>query len=203
VKIENATPPEKFDALAGIGARLRTARQANGYTIEALAEVSGLSKSFISKVERDDTSPSIRTLVSLCEILGIEIGPLFARPDLKHVGRDEQPLVTRSVTGEVHEHLLTPRLLDSAQIIHASLGPGTTTGHELFSVQCDSETLYVVQGAVKMMFANEETLIRQGETLTFDGREPHGWSNASDSDAAEIIWTLVPAPWSRRGGGNI
>jgi hypothetical protein len=35
-----------------------------------------------------------------------------------------------------------------------------------------------------------------GDALTFPGGEPHTWSNASASRGAEVIWVLVPAPWS-------
>jgi len=44
-----------------IGARLRAGRQAQGMTMEQLAEATGLTKGFISRVERDVTSPRNET----------------------------------------------------------------------------------------------------------------------------------------------
>src|SRR5688572_24263982 len=44
----NATP---------IGARLRAARTGQGLSLGRLAETTGLSKGFLSRVERDETSP--------------------------------------------------------------------------------------------------------------------------------------------------
>ena len=39
-----------------IGSRLRAARKAHGYTLDQLASASGLTKGFLSRVERDETS---------------------------------------------------------------------------------------------------------------------------------------------------
>ena len=39
-----------------IGSRLRAARQAHGYTLDQLASAAGLTKGFLSRVERDETS---------------------------------------------------------------------------------------------------------------------------------------------------
>ena len=34
-----------------------------------------------------------------------------------------------------------------------------------------------------------------GDSITFNGHEPHSWQVAGDG-GAEVIWVLVPALWS-------
>lgn len=73
-------PVEPTGAAINIGARLRGVRQTRRLTIDQVAEMSGLTKGFLSRVERDLTSPSVSTLLKLCDVLGIEIGQLFLCP---------------------------------------------------------------------------------------------------------------------------
>jgi transcriptional regulator with XRE-family HTH domain len=190
-------PMAVHDDLAGVGARLRAARQAAGFTIDELAKMSGLSKGFISKIERDETSPSVRTLVGICHVLDLTVGSLFEQPETNLVRAGEQPIISRVVDGQMQEWLLTPRTLNKVQILLGDLGPGTTTGDTLFSVQCQVEIAHVVSGRLRLRFANEQTVLEAGDTLTFSGSEPHGWENPDPEVPARVVWTMVPAPWSR------
>ena len=76
-----------------IGARLRAARQAHGFTLDQLAGSAGLTKGFLSRVERDETSLSVASLITLCEVMSIEVGSLFTAPDVALVRRDEAPSI--------------------------------------------------------------------------------------------------------------
>ncbi len=75
-----ARPHDPAEAL--IGARLRAARQTAGLTLAAVAEEAGLTKGFLSRLERDDVSPSVASLVTVCGILGIGVGQLLGARDL-------------------------------------------------------------------------------------------------------------------------
>ncbi|WP_245478611.1 helix-turn-helix transcriptional regulator [Mesorhizobium sp. M7A.F.Ca.US.014.04.1.1] len=62
---------------ARIGDALRNRRRELDLTLQAVADGVEVSKGFLSEVERDKASPSVATLVRLCDILGITIGSLF------------------------------------------------------------------------------------------------------------------------------
>ena len=74
-------PRERTEVQVRIGARLRAARQARGLTIAQVAEAAGLTKGFVSRLERDDVSPSVASLVTVCEVLGLRVGELFDPPE--------------------------------------------------------------------------------------------------------------------------
>ena len=63
-----------------IGLRLRAARLRNGMTLEAVATIAGISQGFVSKLERDQVSPSVATLVAICDAVGLRVGELFESP---------------------------------------------------------------------------------------------------------------------------
>src|SRR4051812_49949635 len=67
-------PRPHHPAEALVGPRLRAARQAAGLTLAAVAAQAGLTKGFLSRLERDEVSPSVATLVTVCGIVGISVG---------------------------------------------------------------------------------------------------------------------------------
>ena len=74
-----------------IGAKLRAARKAHGYTLDQLALSAGLTKGFLSRVERDETSLSVASLITLCEVMSLDVGSLFAVPEVALVRRETAP----------------------------------------------------------------------------------------------------------------
>ena len=64
-----ALPVEPSSAALAIGSRIRAARHAQRLTIDQVADSTGLTKGFLSRVERDLTSPSVASLVTLCQVL--------------------------------------------------------------------------------------------------------------------------------------
>jgi transcriptional regulator with XRE-family HTH domain len=180
---------------ARLGARLRAARKANGYTLDQLALASGLTKGFLSRVERDETSLSVASLVTLCEVMSIEVGSLFSAPEVALVRRETAPAINLGGTG-VAEKLMTPRGQARLQLVHTSAEPGATGGTPLYTINCELEVLYVLKGSVDLVFSDRRQRLTAGDALTFPGGEPHTWENTSATLAAEMIWILSPAPWS-------
>jgi transcriptional regulator with XRE-family HTH domain len=177
-----------------IGAKLRSTRMAQGLTLAQVAESTGLSKGFLSRLERDETSPSVATLVQLCQVLSLPVGALFAEPKIQKVTRAEAPRI--NLGGEhVEEHLMSPRGESRVQLLRSSLEAGAHGGHELYTVNCDVEVMHVVSGAVTVRFADRSVRLDAGDAITVPGREPHTWT-AEDDAPAEVCWVLVPAPWS-------
>ena len=178
-----------------IGSKLRAARTAHGYTLDQLASATGLTKGFLSRVERDETSPSVASLITLCEVMSIDVGSLFSVPDVALVRRDGAPAINLGGTG-VHESLMTPRGQSKLQLVHSTVEPGGSGGGDLYTINCEVEVLYVLKGAVELRFSDRVQRLSAGDALTFAGGEPHTWSNPSSRHRAEVVWVLVPAPWS-------
>ena len=178
-----------------IGSRLRAARQAHGYTLEQLASAAGLTKGFLSRVERDETSLSVASLITLCEVMSLDVGSLFTVPDVALVRRDSAPAINLGGTG-VDERLMTPRGQSRVQVVHTDVEPGGTGGKDFYTINCEFEVVYVLAGRVDLLFTDRRVEMSAGDALTFPGGEPHTWLNASDSEPAELVWVLTPAPWS-------
>lgn len=178
-----------------IGSRLRAARKALGYTLDQLAASAGLTKGFLSRVERDETSLSVASLITLCEVMSLDVGTLFSAPQVALVRRDAAPAINLGGTG-VSEHLMTPRGQSKLQLVHTVAEPGATGGAELYTINCQLEVVYILKGSVDVVFSDRRERLAVGDALTFAGGEPHTWENISRTRTAELVWVLVPAPWS-------
>ncbi len=177
-----------------IGAKLRAARTSQGMSLSQLAATSGLSKGFLSRVERDETSPSVSTLVQLCQVLSLPVGALFTEPEIQHVTFADAPRIN---LGGMHadERLLSPRSEERVQLLRSELEPHAHGGAELYTINCDVEVLHVIAGEVTVRFADRAVALRAGDALTFPGREPHTWEVTGGAPAS-VAWVIVPAPWS-------
>lgn len=177
-----------------IGAKLRAARTSQGMSLSQLAATSGLSKGFLSRVERDETSPSVSTLVQLCQVLSLPVGALFTEPEIQHVTFADAPRIN---LGGMHadERLLSPRSEERVQLLRSELEPHAHGGSELYTINCDVEVLHVIAGEVTVRFADRSVALRAGDALTFPGREPHTWEVTGGAPAS-VAWVIVPAPWS-------
>ena len=59
------------------GEKLRQAREHRGYTLKVVAQRAGVSESLVSQIERNHVSPAIDTLLSLADVLDINLEYLF------------------------------------------------------------------------------------------------------------------------------
>src|SRR5271168_779739 len=60
-----------------LGAHLKALRLAREWTLEELAERSGLSKPFLSRLESGNRQPSIAAILTLARVFGVPMGSLF------------------------------------------------------------------------------------------------------------------------------
>jgi transcriptional regulator with XRE-family HTH domain len=176
-----------------IGARLRAARLATGLTIENVAEAAGLTKGFVSRLERDQASPSVASLVAVCTAIGLPVGALFEPPQTAVVRAGEGQRINFGGR-KVKEYLLAAGTQKHLEVIHAFIDPGGTGGDELYSLDCEIEFAHVLAGRLEVRFAEDVIVLETGDSLTFPGREPHTWCNASKSEPCELLWVLTPAP---------
>lgn len=61
----------------GLGKRINLLRKSKGLTQEELGEKAGLSYKFVGEMERGEVNPSLDSLVSMADALGVNITDLF------------------------------------------------------------------------------------------------------------------------------
>ncbi|GAA2000755.1 helix-turn-helix domain-containing protein [Microbacterium ulmi] len=182
---------ESTSPRSAIGARLRALRQSRQMTIEQVAESAGITKSFLSRVERDMTSPSVTSLVAICDVLDAAIGDLFATSDAQLIRAEDAPRIDLSGI-DTRERLVSPRRNSRFQVIRSSVDPGGNGGEDLYTINADIELMHVISGSVIVWFSDQSHRLEVGDSITFDGREPHQWRS---EEGAELLWVIIPAAW--------
>jgi transcriptional regulator with XRE-family HTH domain len=175
-----------------IGARLRAARKQRGMTLDQVATAAGLTKGFVSRLERDDVSPSVASLVGVCEVLGLRVGDLFDPPRTSVIRAGEGRLINFGGEG-AEERLVTPGNQSLLEVIHAVIEPGGSGGEELYSLHSEVECAYVVTGQVEVILETGVETLGPGDAMTFPGTTPHTWRNPGPSPC-EVLWILAPVP---------
>jgi transcriptional regulator with XRE-family HTH domain len=175
-----------------VGERLRAIRRSRRCTLRTVATRSGLSESFLSQVERGQSSASIASLRRIADALGVSIADLFevdAVPGPRVLRRDERPALAFGVLGR--KLLLTPRPLQSLEVFVGELEVGGSTGHQPYA-HGDSEELFVVlAGEVQLEIGGEVFHLEHGDSIDYRSSTPHRATNAG-SDLAEVMWIISP-----------
>ncbi|MFC5382636.1 helix-turn-helix domain-containing protein [Aquipuribacter nitratireducens] len=190
---ERARVARPSRAAVSIGPRLRAARQARGLTLEVVAERAGLTKSFVSRLERDHVSPSVASLITVCDVVGLRVGDLFEPSPTAVVRHGEGAPINFGGT-RVEETLLTPGTQRDLQVIRSHILAGGHGGKDLYALPTQVEFVYVVHGRLLVVLEDETVALAAGDCLTFAGRTPHTWRNASASETCDVLWVLAPAP---------
>lgn len=182
-------PIEPMRTPTALGRRLRAVREQNRLTIDQVASFTGLSKGFLSRVERDLTSPSVASLVAICQVLGVPPGQMLEVQETEMVVLEDAPAVSLGGDG-ITEKLLTPPGQRNVQIIHAVVEGGGRGEEELYTMDCIAESLHILEGEFVLVTSDAEFRMKQGDTVTLPGSEPHTWYNPTE-DTAKVLWILT------------
>lgn len=88
-----------------IAARIRFFREQKGYTINKLANMAGISQSYLRSIELDQKNPTIETLSDICWALDISLCDFFDDKTLSKLETDETFLQFYRLTSEQRQSL--------------------------------------------------------------------------------------------------
>ena len=188
-----ATPLAARNDTPKVGARVRSLRRERGLTIEQLAAATGLTKGFISQLERDRTAPSLSSIARICDALGVRLSTIFERePAPALVRHDERAQVDNPHT---LSFLLSSRDEHRFQAIESEVAPGGGAGDELTSLPGEMEFVYVLEGSLELRVGDEVHVLEAGDALTYQLSKAHTWKNNSRTEKLRVLWVAVPNPY--------
>jgi transcriptional regulator with XRE-family HTH domain len=173
-----------------IGARLRHAREVGRLSLADVEARTGLSKGFLSKVERDASSPSVANLVSICDAIGLAMAELFAVPRtalIRHASRPSLEGLPKAAA--VRDTLITPEHERHVTVLETVVTGGGSGGEALYTMPSECEVCFVLEGEIEVVLEDETYALGPGDALTFGAAVPHTWRAAG---AARILWILAP-----------
>lgn len=170
---------DRNDLAVAIGARVRAGRQARGWTLDQIAERSGVSRRMIVKVEKGETNPSVTTLLLLGDALGIGLPSLVAERDGTPPAltrRGDGAVLWSSPTGGQGVLLAGTPAPDVLALWEWTLAPGDVHESDAHSPGT-KEILHVTAGVVTLTIGEDRVQLATGDTFTFAGDRFHAYAN--------------------------
>ena len=159
-----------------LGKTIQRLRKAYNLSLSELAEQSGVAKSIISQIERNETNPTLATIWRLSQALDVSIERVLAsaedEPFLEKSNRRDTPILV-SEDGKMRLAIIGwIKTVEWLQWYDISADPGgvlESDAHQRGSV----ETLSVLEGEFEVEVAGVVQTARTGETLRYRCDRPH------------------------------
>ncbi|MFB7948535.1 helix-turn-helix domain-containing protein [Kitasatospora phosalacinea] len=179
--------------------RLRALRTQNRLSLEALAAQAGVTKSYLSKVERGLSEPSISTALKLAQALGVEVGRLFSEevePELVTVVRAGERTPLGGAQGSRYEGIAAA--LPGKQMVPFMVYPPVDGPVEAFKSHRGEEFLFVHAGHAELEFPERTVALGPGDSVYFNAAVPHR-CRSTGGRAAEILVVIHDEPGAADG----
>lgn len=194
-----STMMSQRDIEANLANRLRSEREARGWTLADLAAQSGVSRAMVSKIERCEASPTAALLGRLSAALGLTLSQLFARvEDAGQMSRAaEQPVWRDPETGFLRR-TLSPPGVTPLEMVWGELPPGATIPYPIaFSFIADQQ-LVVIDGVLTIRLGGTAYELGAGDCLRFGPPRELTFANAGTITCRYVI-AIVRASASGAG----
>lgn len=176
----NPENPADNDQLAVLAEEIRHFRKQRNFSLEMLAETSGVSRSMISKIERCETVPSTVILSKLAEALGITFSQLMApavEREIVHIPADKQPVLRDDASGFLRRCISPVLPGRGIDWVLNTLPPNAETGNFVAHRRGVEEYIYVLRGRLRVTIGDERVTLNQADSLYFQADAPHSFLN--------------------------
>jgi XRE family transcriptional regulator, regulator of sulfur utilization len=175
---------------ADLGKTIMRLRKAYNLSLGELSETSGVAKSIISQIERNETNPTLSTVVKLSRALDTTVDEVLRGEQqslfLEHQSKSAVPML-QSEDGLCRLAIAGPlNLVDFFQWYDFHAAPAgvlESSPHPPGTI----EHLYLVSGEIEVMTGGELKTLKAGEALRFKADVPHRIENKGTGEAHAIM----------------
>ena len=179
--------------------KLKLLRVQAGLTLEQLAQACGLTRSYISKVERGVSTPSIETAFKLAHALGVNVDRLFGKTEQLEEfsivrAKDAEP-------DETNEYLSLVAGANGNRLMRAFvIRPGQFNGgrakKRILSHHDGEEILYVFAGKLELTVGEKKEILEVGDCVQFNSSMPHKLVSVGKKEGVGLIVVTSRDPLS-------
>jgi transcriptional regulator with XRE-family HTH domain len=191
--VEDTSAADIAAVLEQVGARLKRLRTQRRMTLTAVAQMTGISKSTLSRLETGQRRPTLELLLALSHAYRVPLDDLVAAP------AEGDPRL-RLKPGRVKGRTVIPltRQPDGVQawkiIIPTDNATPEPRAHDGY------EWIYVLSGHMRLVLGDRDRVLGRGEVVSFDTAVPH-WFGSTGDEPAEIL-SIFERPGERMAAGT-
>jgi len=174
--------------LAVVSGLVRAVRQQQRMTLDELAADTGLTKSYLSKVERGHSVPSIAAALKISRALNVDVAQLFS--DDPEVGT--LTVERSSDRGTDRNHAIAAGMLGKAMSPFV-VRPGRQFAAHPHPSHPGQEFVFVHTGSVELNHDGHTVRLDSGDCAYFDASASHKLRQVGDGPA-EVVVVAYDAP---------
>lgn len=196
-----AAPPSPVPSVAPdavarhLGVRLRQLRGERRWSLEAMSGASGVSRSMLSEIEREQANPTLAVTLRIAQAFGLSLGDLIGSPAASAfvtvIRRNDRAFHYRS-EGNCRLRTLSPLHLEKdVEFYEVALARGGAL-RSAAHFAGTREFITVVKGQLTVDSAGEQDQLHPGDSATYRADVPHALINHGRSGALVFLVVIYP-----------
>ncbi len=173
-----------------LGSRVKEMRSQRGWSLEALANASGVSRSMLSQIEREQANPTLAVTLRIAQAFGIGLGELLQMPGASsalHVIRAGDHSYHYRSDKDCRIRTLSPLNLEKdVEFYEVQLQPGGALRSSPH-FEGTREFLTVQKGKVRVESGNDAEELNPGDSASYRADVPHALINAGKGEAVLFL----------------
>ena len=175
-----------------LGTRVKSLRAARGWSLEALAAASGVSRSMLSQIEREQANPTLAVTLRIAQAFGLTLGELLQLPGANSavtvIRADDHTYHYRS-DKDCQIRTLSPLNLEKdVEFYEIRLQPGGALRSSPH-FEGTREFLTLQKGRLRIESGTDAEEINPGDSASYRADVPHSLINTAKTEA--VIFLIV------------
>jgi transcriptional regulator with XRE-family HTH domain len=186
-KKREAAPTGQAEAITRhLGGRVKKLRGEHGWSLEALANASGVSRSMLSQIEREQANPTLAVTLRIAQAFGMTLGDLLEVPgatsSVNVIRADDHAYHYRSDRFCRIRTLSPLNLEKDVEFYEVQLQPGGAL-RSAPHFEGTREFLTVQKGQVRVESAGDDESLSPGDSASYRADVPHAIVNVGKGEA--------------------
>jgi transcriptional regulator with XRE-family HTH domain len=178
-------------AAIALGSKIRALRQRLKLTLGEVASEAGISKPFLSQVERGLASPSITSLAGIAHALGVNLQYFVETPsEERSVCRGDQlRFFSFADSANLFARLTNAPKGRQLEAILVRMPSGQKRSE--VTTHAGEEFLYVLEGELILTLEGKTFTLNAGDSAHYQSTVPHSWANPAEAETV-LVWVGTP-----------
>jgi transcriptional regulator with XRE-family HTH domain len=186
-------PPPAEAIHQHLGNRVKQLRSGRGWSLEALANASGVSRSMLSQIERDQANPTLAVTLRIARAFGLSLGELLEMPgaasSVTVIRADDHTYHYRS-DKDCRIRTLSPLNLEKDVEFYEILLQAGGALRSAPHFEGTREFLTVQKGRIRVASAGDAEELNTGDSSSYRADVPHAIIN-SGKGAATVFLIVI------------
>ncbi|MEO5819817.1 MAG: helix-turn-helix domain-containing protein [Vicinamibacteraceae bacterium] len=187
--------PDAAEIERRIAARLAQLRTGRGWSLDVLAESSGISRATLSRLERGELSPTAAMLGRLCTTFGWTLSRLMAEAETRAasvIPAAQQTIWTDPDTGYQRRMLSPPGPGLRGELVEIRIPAGASVAYDTAPVPGLEHHLWLLEGALTLAVDGTSFQLQPGDVLRYLLTGPSRFTATGRRPARYVIGMVHP-----------